>query len=383
MRLSIGAMATCAGLLIAAVSLGQSVEGPETEEFAENLKGWIITNDTGDITALSVSEKKSQVVFHPQRTKDGMGPVIHSISGPDSKGRVAYVLDYFFVSTAKEERHVLKTVQLDGSGDTELFARPGSAMWATSAAGNGEIGSHLALAPIGDRVAFISHTVSRQMPMALLTLGNIEIWDATAKSGHLIEVSALDEPMSWFPDGQHLAYATLVKRSELPLEASGLELFGTYYGKAWDEIPAIFIYDVTSKKSRFLHVGWQPVVSADGKSVLVGGYAADDFRWVRADSETGRSTPINLPGVVGAVIATVGELTCYVGLPTAGAKIELTKNNSPLRGPKEMLTIKVSDDSGKKFKTLSPSIDPRSQASFGLGTAPSGIPHSSSSASPP
>ncbi len=89
MRLSIGAMATCAGLLIAAVSLGQSVEGPETEEFAENLKGWIITNDTGDITALSVSEKKSQVVFHPQRTKDGMGPVIHSISGPDAKGRVA------------------------------------------------------------------------------------------------------------------------------------------------------------------------------------------------------------------------------------------------------------------------------------------------------
>lgn len=366
MQRYICAFAMCAILLLPSPSRGEQVDGPETEGLVDGLKGWILTNDSGDITALSIPEGKSQVVFHPQRTADGMGPTIHSISGPDSKGRVAYVLDYYFVNNDKDKRHLLKTVQLDGTGDTELFSRPGSSMWATTAAGNGEIGSHVALAPTGGRIAFLSQTVDRQMPMALLTLGNIEIWNAADKTGYDTKVQALDEPMSWFPDGQQLAYATLVKRSELPPDAKGLEQFGTYYGKTWDELPAIFIYDVNSKKSRFFHVGWQPVVSTDGKSILVGGYGADDFTWVRANSKTGESTAINLPGAFGAVIGANADLTCYVGLSTKGTKIELTQNNSPLRGPKEMLTIKVSDDSGKKFETIMPSIDPRSQASFGL-----------------
>lgn len=366
MRFYICAFAACASLLFPPVSRGEQIDGPETEGLVDGIKGWIVTDDSGDITALSIPERKSQVVFHPQQTADGMGPTIHSISGPDAESRVAYVLDYYFVNNDKDERHLLKTVQLDGTNDTELFSRPGSAMWAASAAGNGEIGSHVALAPTGGRIAFLSQTVDRQMPMALLTLGNIEIWNAADKTGHDTKVQALDEPMSWFPDGQQLAYATLVKRSELPPDAHGLEQFGTYYGKTWDELPAIFIYDLNSKKRRFFHVGWQPVVSTDGESILVGGYGADDFTWVRADSKTGESTAINLPGAIGAVIGTDADLTCYVGLPTEGAKIELTENNSPLSGPKEMLTIKVSDDSGKKFQTLMPYIDPRSHASFGL-----------------
>jgi hypothetical protein len=365
MQLYFCAFAVCVGLLIPLAGRGEPIDGPETAGLIDSVKGWIITDDTGDITALSLPERKSHVVFHPQRTADGMGPTVHSISGPDEEGRVAYVLDYFFVDNDKEERHLLKTVQLDGTGDAEIFSRPGSAMWATSAAGNGEIGSHLALAPTGARVAFLSQTVSRQMPEALLTLGNIEIWNVKDKTGHDTKVVALDEPMSWFPDGQRLAYSTLVKRDELPPDAGGLKQFGNYYGNAWDELPAIFIYDVNAKESTFFHVGWQPVVSADGESVLVGGYGVDDFHWVRANSKTGQSTEVALPGAVGAVIGTNADLTCYVGLPAEGAEIKFTENNSPLRGPKEMLVIKVSNDSGEKFQTLVPYIDPRSQASFG------------------
>jgi hypothetical protein len=86
---------------------------------------------------------------------------------------------------------------------------------------------------------------------------------------------------------------------------------------------------------------------------------------VRVDVATRRSTPVNLPGLAGAVLGTEHNLIYYVGASTKGTELKLTENNSPLRGPKEMLTIKVSDDSGEKFQTIIPALDPRSQASFG------------------
>jgi hypothetical protein len=48
-------------------------------------------------------------------------------------------------------------------------------------------------------------------------------------------------------------------------------------------------------------------------------------------------------------------------------KVEYTKHNSPLSGPKEMLTIKIVDLETMKFQTLVPYIDPRKAVSFGFG----------------
>jgi hypothetical protein len=343
-----------------------TIDGPEARDLVDKLKGYIITDDTGDITVISLPKKESHVAYRPKRTADGMGPTIHALSGPDLEGRIAYVEDYFFVNTEKEKRHLLKTVRVDGTAPSEVFSRPGSAMWATTAAGSGEIGSHLALAPTSGRVAFISHVADRQMPRALLNLGHIEIWDLADKTGHDTNVIALDEPMSWFPDGERLAYSTLVKREELPQNAGGLKEFRSYFGEVWAEIPAIYIYDVKAKKSTFFYVGWQPVVSNDGQMVLVGGWAADDFIWKRVNATTGQASPVTLPGAAGPILGIASDgLILYVGLPTKGTEVKLTKNNSPLRGPKEMLSIKVSNDKGDKLQTIVPYIDPRSGASFG------------------
>jgi hypothetical protein len=57
----------------------------------------------------------------------------------------------------------------------------------------------------------------------------------------------------------------------------------------------------------------------------------------------------------------------YWGLPTAGTNIAYTKNNSPLSGPKEMLTIKIAEINTTKFQTIVPYIDPRKAVSFGFG----------------
>jgi hypothetical protein len=90
-------------------------------------------------------------------------PTIHALSGPDAEGRIAYIEDHFFVADEKNRRHLLKTIRLDGTHATELFSRPGDAMWAKSP-GHGEIGDDLALSPVGGRVAFLSGLVNTQMP---------------------------------------------------------------------------------------------------------------------------------------------------------------------------------------------------------------------------
>ena len=180
---------------------------------------------------------------------------------------------------------------------------------------------------------------------------------------------ALDKPISWFPDGKRFAYTKLVARKELSEQAKGMEQFGTYFGRAWDEVPTIYIFDVDSRKSTFLYVGWRPVVSCDGKTVLVGGWGREDFAWRVVDANTGDSSPLaSLPGIAGDIIAApAAELIVYWGLPTTGTPIKYTTGNSPLRGPKLMLSIKVADRKAATFQTIIPYIDPRSCISYGPG----------------
>jgi hypothetical protein len=178
-------------------------------------------------------------------------------------------------------------------------------------------------------------------------------------------VVALDSPCSWFPDGKRLAYSALIRRDQLAANAPGLETFESYFGYRWDELPAIYILNVDSGESEFFHLGWTPVVSRDGASIVIGGWANDAMQWWKVSVDDMISTQLKPPGIAGDILALpTDEISVYWALPTAGADIELTKNNSPLRGPKLMLTIKAADEQGK-FKTLAPFVDPRSPVSFG------------------
>jgi hypothetical protein len=104
----------------------------------------------------------------------------------------------------------LKTIKVDGTADTEIFSRPGDAMWAR----HGEIGKYLALAPSGGKVALLSAVKKKQMPGALLGVGTIEIWDVARRKSLAFDAMALDQPMSWFPDGMRLAYVKLVPSNQ-------------------------------------------------------------------------------------------------------------------------------------------------------------------------
>lgn len=326
----------------------EDVASPEATDLVDKIKGHIITDDSGDITAVSLPDRKTHVVRHLAHTADGMGPTINALSGPDREGRIAYVEDYFFVNNEKERRHLLNTINIDGTNDTELFSRPGSAMWPETDTGTDGIGSYVALAPTSRRVAFIGKLASKQMPRALLTVGHMEIWNVAERTGNDTKIIAMDEPMSWFPDGQRIAYSALVARKELPQNAGGLAEFGDFFGTIWDEIPAIYIYEVKSQKSTFFHVGWQPVVSHDGQTVFVGGWGRKDYTWCRVNATTGESSPLKLPEGTELIGTAPGGFILCVAWPTADAP-----------------AVMVVDETGERFQTIVPLIDRPGHTSFG------------------
>src|SRR5438874_12864986 len=154
----------------------KTVPGPESNDLRPRVHGYLLmAPDSRQITALELPNGK-ETIIKPSRPSDpNDDPTIHMLSGPDSEGRIAYIEDHFFVARDKDRRHLLKTIKLDGTGDAELFTRSGDAMWATTGAGHGEIGKHLALAPRGGRVVFMTGLVRAQMPGALLSEGFVEI----------------------------------------------------------------------------------------------------------------------------------------------------------------------------------------------------------------
>ena len=69
------------------------------------------------------------------------------------------------------------------------------------------------------------------MPKAFLNVGKLEIWDVLRKKPLAVDTKALNEPMSWFPDGKRLAYVRLVPRNQLLDPPLGLDEFGKYGGR--------------------------------------------------------------------------------------------------------------------------------------------------------
>ena len=74
-------------------------------------------------------------------------------------------------------------------------------------------------------------------------------------------------------------------------------------------------------------------------------------------------TPKGNPGVIAMPAS---DLLLIWSLPTKGVTVKFTESNSPLRGPKEMLALKLLDLKSGDFQTVAPYVDPRQRVSFGI-----------------
>lgn len=342
------------------------VAGPESPLLTARLYGHMVWEvPRGGIQTVRLPDGDSAVLRPAAPDTATAFPTVHSLSGPDAEGRIAYVEDHFFTADEKDRRHCLKTVRIDGTEDTLVFQRPGSAMQAVGAAGHMAIGRHLALSRRGGQVLLLRDLVPVQMPGSLLGEGTLEVWDVASRASRDLGLRILDAPLAWLPDGRRFVAVSLVARQELPGDFHGLAELGEVE-RNWPRLPVVFLGELGSAAVVRLGLGSEAVVSPDGAVVWFGGSIGQlRSHWSRCELATGAVQPVELPGLAGrAFAAATNDLVLYQGWPTAGAEERWTTVGSRPGGT-PLVTIKVADLGARTFATVVPWIDPRSSLSFG------------------
>lgn len=355
-----------ASALVAAIAAAGCAQLASSTPVAP-VAGYLLLNQpAGTIRAVRLPSLEAHVV-KPPAARGADRPTIHALSGPDSEGRIAYIEDHSFAADKSTRRHLLKTIRIDGTQDDEVFVRPGGALWATTPAGQGEIGSHLALSASTGQVAFVSGLDPVQLTSAYLHVGHLEVWNLATKSGGRRVTAVLDEGLAWFPDGRRLAFVRLVAPTDMPASAAPPAGFGQAF-RTWDRVPAAFVLDLDTGAERLLATGWRPVVSGDGTTVLLSD-SEGNARGV--DAGSGAPLALRLPGreCPGLVAAPAPGLVLARCQPDAGEAVEYTRNNSPLAGAKPMLTLSFVRTGTGARQELVRSLDPRTVVSFGPGPA--------------
>lgn len=320
----------------------------ETPGIARRISGTLlVTQPVGGILGVPLPTGRE----FPVRTPNDNRCPVYSISGPDSTARVAYL-----ETCASSYR--LKLGTLDGSADQEIFAREGTLEQGVMALGAGRC---LALSRMGGRLAFLSQLRGRQLdePAAFLYVGRLELWSVEEKAGGDSEITGLDAGLSWFPDGRRLAYVELVPRDQIRPSVGGTYADGSL--AKWAAVPVVYILDTETRVRTFLHPGWKPVVSSDGKTVLVSDF---NGRWRLVDVRSGSSIPARWPAAWGDAIALLdSEIVLYWGAPRSGIWARYTFLGS--MGPKRLVSMKVAELNSVAYETVIPYIDPRKEVSFG------------------
>jgi hypothetical protein len=336
----------------------QTVPGPEAADLATRTHGVVaLVQPVGGIQTVRLPDQDTR---SPRAPDTGKLPV-HCLAGPDALGRIAFIENDMI-----GKRHAL--VVLDAQGkETRIFEAQGDALWEHA------VGWSLALDASGRRAAFVARAKGVQLkdPDALLMQGELEIWDLAKRERLAATVSALDDMLSWFPDGKHLAYATLIDSSEaqalLRAHVAAEDRFGVKTS-AWARVPVVHVLDVETGETRKLHVGERPIVSPDGQTVLLRDF---ELHWRLLDLDSNRSKPFEAAGAIypGAIAIVDTNTVLYWAWPTEGAQAKYTEHNSPLRGPKQMRSLKLVDLRDGRFQTAVPYVDPRLQVSFGPDVA--------------
>lgn len=329
-----------------------TVAGPESEDLQRDLLGCIVydVNDQPGkrISLRVVSLPNGETRLETWPIHDGW---VHALAGPDRDGRLAIIEDRLF---SQPPTHRLRVLSLRDDSVVTLFDRPGSALW------DDKIGEHIALSATDGLIAVVTTLRRAQMrsPDALLREGQLEIWDlGSRKVVHTLD-DVLDDSMSWFPGGKRLTFAKLTRRRTLTPGQN--DDFGM-----WERAPVVYMWDFATEPV-VVGLGWHPVVSADGETILASGFEEHPHL---LDANTGTVRDVEWPArySTSSVLAVLKSEVLFHGLVTEGADRAWATTGSPLASRPQLRPIKVAEFNTRRFATLTEAFDPRHKVSFGRG----------------
>lgn len=284
------------------------------------------------------------------RAASGLVPIrppgrraIHGLGTPGHDGATAFL-------TAADDGGRRYAVRLLVRGEERiLFEGEGEPLWDRPVAG-------LALSPDASAIAYVQQlqpgTKYTPLHVGRLVVRNL----VSAADGLGDELAAnewvrhaLGQRPGWLPDGERLLFASAGPEGRALKPA---------VSPAAQPDPMICLLDRKSRSVSTVTRGHSPVLSRDGKSALVA--RGKGLSWGLVDLPSGTARRIDpIAGLVRPVGFLASRYVIYVGASSAGAPEGYTTNNSPLVGPKRMLSLKVADLRTGAFQTLLDGVDPR------------------------
>jgi hypothetical protein len=273
---------------------------------------------------------------------------IWQLSAPDQRGAVALV-----TNAPRDGRYALRRL-VDGHARAVLEG-VGDPLW------DAPIGP-LALSDDGQWLLAVTQ-VTAEARFQPLFVGQLRCWNTATGKERLLHgepILALGERPGWWPSRQAVVYAApgpLGRAAQTALTPS------------LQPDPQIRRLDLSTGREEVLVPGHQPVVSSDGLSLLFRPLDRRDWAWWDVSGGTTRPLP-RLHGLRAPLALVDSRYLLYTAEPSPGAPTGLTVNNSPLVGPKKMLSLKLADLSSGAYETLWDGIDPRRVLAARAGALP-------------
>lgn len=384
-------LSSIAGCAVGTPPVFQTAPGADTRSVLDGVRGRLAIAHAGDdvpceyLQSVARSGSRSCLLFADLQRPSGVGGVV-----PESDASLFVLRLERDPDAADDASFVLVRRHCP---EARTACRPDEQRIASWKAGSGGAlyRKQLALSPDGRRLALLpASSLVRMTGFAPPApdgyrfadqqhVGELVVvdWQTGVARGTGIDV--LDEqPITWSADGRRLLVVRAETVSTLT-PAMREELHGRE-GEPGRTIPVIESIDVDSGAVRMLAIGLTPTWSADEKTLLYAPVRAAPIAFVadgdptvreeRADAfelrdlDSGRRTPVSLPGLIRPIAFVGPHAVLYWSLPVAHVPPRMTTHNSPLIGPKQMLSLRVGDLDTQEAATVVRYIDPRAQVGY-------------------